>query len=71
LSSNWIVISNLFPFHLKILECYYMNCLKVLNFVLQDTANKAFMTTPTREAMEVSGQTSDHLISIINLFVND
>jgi hypothetical protein len=70
LSSSWIGISSLFPFHLKILEPYYMNCLKVLNFVLQDTMKES-MTTPTREAMEVSCQTSHHLISIITLFIND
>jgi hypothetical protein len=71
LSSNWIVVSNLFPFHLKILEPCYMNCFKVLNFVLQDTVGEAFMTTPISEEVEISGYTSSHLISILTLFVSD
>jgi len=74
LSSSWIVVSCFFPFHLKILKPCYMNCLKVLNFVLQDTMRDAFMVTPTSEVceiMEVNGQTSHHLISIFTLFVSD
>ncbi len=55
LSSNWIVVSNLFPFHLKILEPCYMNCFKVLNFVLKDTMREVFMMAPTSEEVEISG----------------
>jgi hypothetical protein len=65
---GWIVGSNIFPFHLKILKPCYM---KVFNFVLQDTMRDAFMATPTSEAMEVNGQISHHLISILILFVRD
>jgi hypothetical protein len=65
---SWIIVSSLFPFQLKILKPCYMNCLKVFNFVLQNTVMDIFMTTPTSEAMEVNGQTSHHLITIFTLF---
>jgi len=68
---SWIVVFSLFPFHLKILEPCYMNCLKFFNLVFQDTMRDAFMATPTYEATEVNGQTSHHLISILTLFASD
>jgi len=71
LSSNWIIVSTFFPFDLKILEPCSMSCLKVLNFVLQDTMKEAFIMTPTSEVMEVSGRTSHHLISNLTLFISD